>query len=126
MTDAVHGFRWFVGLFALVVLVGGPAPVQARSAPDSFADLAETLLPGVVNISTTQTVSDEQANTGEEDLDQFFKDFLDRQRRNNPQQHRMTSLGSGFVIDPSATSSPTTTSSPGPRRSPSVFTTTPS
>jgi serine protease Do len=101
MTDAVHGFRWFVGLFALVVLVGGPAPVQARSAPDSFADLAETLLPGVVNISTTQTVSDEQANTGEEDLDQFFKDFLDRQRRNNPQQHRMTSLGSGFVIDPS-------------------------
>jgi serine protease Do len=101
MTDAVHGFRWFVALFALVVLVGGPAPVQARSAPDSFADLAETLLPGVVNISTTQTVSDEQANTGEEDLDQFFKDFLDRQRRNNPQQHRMTSLGSGFVIDPS-------------------------
>ena len=101
MTDAVHGFRWLVALFALAVLIGGPAAAQARSAPDSFADLAETLLPGVVNISTTQTVSDEQANTGEEDLDQFFKDFLDRQRRNNPQQHRMTSLGSGFVIDPS-------------------------
>jgi serine protease Do len=101
MTDAVHGFRWLVALFALVALTFGSAAVQARSAPDSFADLAEALLPGVVNISTTQTVSDEQATTGEEDLDQFFKDFLDRQRRNNPQQHRMTSLGSGFVIDPS-------------------------
>jgi serine protease Do len=90
-----------MALFALAVLIAGPAAAQARPAPESFADLAETLLPGVVNISTTQTVNDEQATPGEEDLDQFFKDFLDRQRRNNPQQHRMTSLGSGFVIDPS-------------------------
>ena len=97
--DAARGLGWLFALVALAALVLGPVAAQARSAPDSFADLAETLLPGVVNISTTQTVSDEQA-TGEEDLDQFFKDFLDRQRRNNP-QHRMTSLGSGFVIDPS-------------------------
>ncbi len=99
-TDAAGGFRWLIALFVLAALTFGSAAAQARSAPDSFADLAETLLPGVVNISTTQTVSDQQA-TGEEDLDQFFKDFLDRQRRNNPQQRRMTSLGSGFVIDPS-------------------------
>ena len=92
--------HWLIALFALAALTFGSAAAQARSAPDSFADLAATLLPGVVNISTTQTVSDEQA-TGEQDLDQFFKDFLDRQRKNNPQQHRMTSLGSGFVIDPS-------------------------
>ena len=71
MTDAVHGFRWLVALFALAVLVVDPAAAHARSAPDSFADLAETLLPGVVNISPTQTVSDEQANTGER-TDQFF------------------------------------------------------
>ncbi|HEY0418923.1 MAG TPA: serine protease, partial [Acetobacteraceae bacterium] len=32
-------------------------PAYARSAPESFADLAEKLLPGVVNISTTQTVA---------------------------------------------------------------------
>ena len=101
MKDTVIGFRWLIALFVLAALTFGSPAAQARSAPDSFADLAETLLPGVVNISTTQTVSDEQANTGEEDLDQFFKDFLDRQRRNNPQQRRMTSLGSGFVIDPS-------------------------
>ena len=100
MTDTAGGYRWLIALVALAGLMFGSAAAQARSAPDSFADLAETLLPGVVNISTTQTVSDEQSTTGEEDLDQFFKDFLDRQRRNNPQQHRMTSLGSGFVIDP--------------------------
>jgi serine protease Do len=99
-TRTAGGHRWLIALCVLAMLAFAPAAAQARSAPDSFADLAETLLPGVVNISTTQTVSDEQA-TGEEDLDQFFKDFLDRQRRNNPQQHRMTSLGSGFVIDPS-------------------------
>jgi len=98
--DTVVGFRWLIALLVLAALTFGSPAAQARSAPDSFADLAETLLPGVVNISTTQTVSDERA-TGEEDLDQFFKDFLDRQRRNNPQQRRMTSLGSGFVIDAS-------------------------
>src|SRR5262245_32470524 len=99
-TDA--GARWLLALVALIALMLAPAAAQARSAPESFADLAETLLPGVVNISTTQTVSDEQAQgQGEEDLDQFFKDFLDRQRRNNPQQRRMNALGSGFVIDPS-------------------------
>src|SRR5215468_9577607 len=85
--DAARGLGWLFALVALAALLLGPAAAQARSAPDSFADLAETLLPGVVNISTTQTVSDEQSSSGEEDLDQFFKDFLDRQRRNNP-QHR--------------------------------------
>src|SRR5262249_32881621 len=94
------GMRWLLVLVALAVLALGPAAAQARSAPDSFADLAEQLLPGVVNISTTQTVSGDEEATGEEDLDQVFKDFLDRQRKNNPQQRHMTALGSGFVIDP--------------------------
>jgi serine protease Do len=92
--------RWFIALFALAAfLMLTAAAAQARSAPDGFADLAEQLLPGVVNISTTQNV-EEESITGEEDLDQFFKDFFERQRRQNPQQRRMTSLGSGFVIDP--------------------------
>ena len=30
--------------------------VNAKPVPDSFADLAENLMPSVVNISTTQTV----------------------------------------------------------------------
>ncbi len=96
--DAAIALRWILALPALGGLMLCTAAAQARSAPDSFADLAQSLLPGVVNISTTQNV-EEQSITGEEDLDQFFKDFFERQRRNNPQQHRTTSLGSGFVID---------------------------
>ena len=48
----------------LVLPVAGPAPALARGAPDSFADLAARLLPSVVNISSTETVSD---NSGDDD-----------------------------------------------------------
>ena len=30
--------------------------VNAKSAPESFADIAEKLMPSVVNIATTQTI----------------------------------------------------------------------
>ncbi len=40
--------------FSLVIL--NFSLVQAKSVPSSFADLAEKLMPSVVNISTTQTV----------------------------------------------------------------------
>ena len=33
-----------------------PIELKARNAPESFADLAEKLIPSVVNISTTQTI----------------------------------------------------------------------
>jgi serine protease Do len=97
-SDTAQRLRWILAFIALAALTLAAAVVQARPAPDSFADLAEKLLPGVVNVSTTQTVKDE-ATTGDQDLDQFFKDFFDRQRKNNPQR-KMTSLGSGFIIDP--------------------------
>jgi serine protease Do len=103
------------------------APAMARPAPDGFADLAARLLPAVVNISSTQNV---QANgnggpgAGPDmpmfppgsPFEQFFKDFLNRNRPNGgkpgqPGQQgqnddqapvrRMQSLGSGFIIDPS-------------------------
>ncbi|MEL0145132.1 MAG: serine protease, partial [Alphaproteobacteria bacterium] len=45
-------------LFALWLVLANPA--QARSAPDSFADLAERLLPSVVNISSTQIQKQER------------------------------------------------------------------
>ncbi len=58
----------------------------ARGAPDSFADLAETLLPAVVNISSTQNAQARADRSGPEiptfppgsPFEQFFKDFLDR------------------------------------------------
>ncbi len=101
-------------------------PAQARSADDSFADLAAQLLPAVVNISSTQK-ADVRADrdAGPEvpqfppgsPFEQFFRDFLDRNRpgqqgrrspggpQQGPQGPRgdgegAVSLGSGFIIDP--------------------------
>ncbi len=103
---------------ALVVsLLLAPA-AQARSAPESFADLAEKLLPSVVNISTKQNVKEAaQAPRGPggapggreavpqvppgSPFEEFFKDFFDRQQRGNRPRGPVMSLGSGFIIDSS-------------------------
>jgi serine protease Do len=97
--------RWSFVLTLIATMLGANA-AQARSAPESFADLAERLLPAVVNISTTQTL---KRGEGGPDLpnfppgapfEDFFKDFFDRNRPDNrPRQAQ--SLGSGFIIDPS-------------------------
>lgn len=92
-------------------------PVQAASpippgAPYSFADIADRLLPAVVNISTT-TKAKEPGNLsldeGMPDMPQFppgspFEDFFEqfmnkRGQGGMPQAMPQTSLGSGFVID---------------------------
>jgi serine protease Do len=100
------------GVAVLLVL---PTVALARPAPDSFADLAAKLLPAVVNISTTQTIkSDSKGNRGGPDVPQFppgspfeefFKDFLDRNHKGGASPEalprHLTSLGSGFIIDPS-------------------------
>ena len=96
-------------------------PAAARSAPDSFADLAARLLPAVVNVSSTQNVTAKGPgpSAGPEmpifppgsPFEQFFKDFLNRnhpgqggsQRGDNDQprpERKAQSLGSGFIIDP--------------------------
>ena len=53
-------FRWVAGLPVVVALLFTSIPAadaQGRAnAPDSFADLAQKLLPAVVNISTTQNI----------------------------------------------------------------------
>ena len=43
-------------LFILLFAIGFASQVLAKDAPASFADLAEKLMPSVVNISTTTTV----------------------------------------------------------------------
>ncbi len=83
----------------------GADPSFARSAPDSFADLAERLSPAVVNISTSQTVSGRNTRQPVPGLpegspfEDFFEDFLERQGRQGVPR-RVQSLGSGFVVDP--------------------------
>ncbi|WP_198154836.1 trypsin-like peptidase domain-containing protein, partial [Oceanibaculum pacificum] len=88
----------------LVALLSVPVlPAAARTAPESFADLAEKLLPAVVNISTTQSVQPSQEVPEMPQFppgspfEEFFKDFFERNQPN--QSRRATSLGSGFVID---------------------------
>jgi serine protease Do len=91
--------------FALAAPMALAPAAFARPAPDSFADLANQLLPVVVNISTTQTVT---ASAGapqlpadlppDSPLRQLFKDYMDKNK--NAPRH-ITSLGSGFIVDPS-------------------------
>jgi serine protease Do len=95
------------------------APAYARGAPESFADLAATLAPAVVNISSLQAVQakadkpggppDAPAFPPGSPFEQFFHDFMERhgqgqgQGGDQPDQpsRRGQALGSGFIIDPS-------------------------
>ena len=93
----------FAVLLALALLLSWPA--AARDAPETFADLAEELLPSVVNISTTQVVQRRerpdipQAPPGSP-FEDFFREFFERNQPENSPRRRATSLGSGFIVDP--------------------------
>jgi serine protease Do len=75
---------------------------NAKPIPDSFADLAERLMPSVVNISTTQTIKTNgnalpfQFPPGSP-FEEMFKDF------NQPTERKASSLGSGFIINKNGT-----------------------
>ncbi len=91
---------------ALVLVLAGTLPALAKAPPESFADLAAKLLPSVVNISTTQTVRSDGGNRPEiprfapgSPFERFFREFFERQQQDPAPRQRVTSLGSGFVID---------------------------
>ena len=102
-------------LMMVFAVLGIPAGAVAKPGPDGFADLAERLLPAVVNISTTQSVKSDKTARGPDlpqfppgsPLDDLFKDFMDRNRgggdgtKPDSPARRATSLGSGFIVDPS-------------------------
>ena len=97
--------RWLV--VASAVLVASLAmPAVARDASATFADIAEKLLPAVVNIATTQAVPADrkprdipQAPPGTP-LDDLFKEFFKDRAGPQDRERRATSLGSGFVVHP--------------------------
>ena len=89
--------RWLIALPLLLAALMLASAAQARTPTESFADLVDTLLPTVVNISTTQTVEQGQ---GSEEFEEFFREFFER-RGERPRPRRQNSLGSGFIIDPS-------------------------
>ena len=66
--------------------------------PSSFADLAEKLMPSVVNIASTQTIKTTSNPFPFEfpegsPFEDMFKEF------NRPSERKATGLGSGFIID---------------------------
>ncbi len=78
----------------------------ARSAPNSFADLVEELVPSVVSIASKTIIKEQPKQPMPQfpegsPFDEFFKDFFDNQQRQSPSRRPMYGLGSGFIIDSS-------------------------
>ena len=87
--------KLLIGFFALTFVM----QANAKDMPGSFADLAERLMPSVVNISTTTTVT---TNTNPfpgfqfppgSPFEDMFKEF------GTPEKRKSYALGSGFIID---------------------------
>ncbi|MCS0497536.1 Do family serine endopeptidase [Ancylobacter sp. MQZ15Z-1] len=87
-------------------------PVAGHAAstkgPDTVADTAERVMDAVVNISTSQTVAPSRGVPTPElppgsPFEEFFEEFFKRRQQQGEDQtpRRVSSLGSGFVIDPS-------------------------
>ena len=82
----------------IVISIGFSSQSYSKTAPESFADLAEKLMPSVVNISTSKTVV---TNTNPlpfnfppgSPFEDMFKEF------GAPQERQSAALGSGFIID---------------------------
>ena len=96
-----------------------PAWSAAARGPDNIADVAEQVIDAVVNISTSQKVEARLGNMPDlppgSPMEEFFEEFFKNRRggqgggQGGPggpgdqgqMPHRITSLGSGFIIDPS-------------------------
>ena len=85
-------------LFTVFLTLSFSIQSNSKTVPASFADLAEKLMPSVVNISTTQTVV---TNTNPfpfqfppgSPFEDMFKEF------GTPQERKSSALGSGFIIN---------------------------
>src|SRR6516225_11813430 len=81
-----------------------PAGAQTRGGPTSVAPLAEKLIDAVVNISTSQTMKGPEGVPLPRvpkgaPFEEFFEDFYNRKGGRAPSEHKVSSLGSGFVVD---------------------------
>ncbi len=89
-----------VKLFLLVIIASLYLQTNSisQNSPGSFADLAQKLMPSVVNISTTTVVTTQsnpfpfQFPPGSP-FEDMFKEF------GAPQERKSAALGSGFIID---------------------------
>jgi len=92
----MSAIKKFFLIFILIFNI--PIISKSQEIPGSFADLAEKLIPSVVNISTTQTVVTRdnpfpnfQFPPGSP-FEDMFKEF------GTPQERKSSALGSGFII----------------------------
>jgi len=102
-----HGAT-LAALAAVVLLL--PARPAAARGPDAIADVAEQVIDSVVNVSTSEKIdprADElpdlpPGSPMEKFFNQFFKNHRGPGGDNSDQTpRRISSLGSGFIIDPS-------------------------
>jgi serine protease Do len=90
-------------------IIGLPQQPAAARGPENIADVAEQVIDAVVNISTSQKVDARVSEMPdlppgspmEEFFDQFFKNRHGQGGDSDQAPHRVNSLGSGFIIDPS-------------------------
>jgi serine protease Do len=106
-------------LGATLLALAPAAPVVAQQrGPASVADVAEKVLDAVVNISTSQSVGgqavqppqpqrpnpprgQQQPDGQGSPFEDFFEEFFKRRGEDNSNRpRRVSSLGSGFVVDP--------------------------
>ena len=91
--------KFKIALIAIIFTFNYQTSSISQNIPGSFADLAEKLMPSVVNISTTQTVvTRSNPFPGFEfppgsPFEDMFKDF------GTPKERKSAALGSGFIID---------------------------
>jgi serine protease Do len=89
-------------------LLSTPAPARG---PEKIADVAEMVIEAVVNISTSQKVESRTSPVPQlppgSPFEEFFEEFFKNRRGQGDSQppnrtpRRVSSLGSGFIIDPS-------------------------
>jgi serine protease Do len=106
------GAALVLSVAAMTIGAPGPlapaAPAFAQARPTNLADLVDSVAEAVVNISATQTVEEKGAEATPDlpkgtPFDDMFEQFFKNHGFNNgaPHPRKTSSLGSGFVIDPS-------------------------
>jgi S1-C subfamily serine protease len=93
-----------LGAAALLLATLAPASSQTPRGPTSIAPVAEKLVDAVVNISTSQTLKGPEGVPLPRvpkgaPFEEFFEDFFNRKGGRSPSDRKVSSLGSGFVID---------------------------
>ena len=105
-------FVFILSLLVTPINVASAREIQQGNTLASFADLAESLLPSVVNVSSTQKIEELEEELEEtpdmpqfppgSPFEDFFEEFMDRRGKRGGGLGPVlpaASLGSGFIID---------------------------